>query len=251
MSRRHDVKNAAERARDAGREVADLVYEKQMAYGDSASIQRGLWGVLLDQYRWPTARLNEDRPGEMYEIPVELMDHVPRLTRVFDRIARIVSNPRSDRLGEDPWRDLCGDAMVGIIMPRTGPLCGVSHPVTGHGCERRAGHDDDVHRYAHAGGVVAWTYNEVADELEAEEEAEEEWGEPGDRTGVGHEVRIDTGSGLASEVREPPRNEEGGRACAACQQYFSAEAFPDGGELCARCKRLRDGHEATAAAGRE
>ena len=120
-------REAAEAAREAGREIADLVHSKQLAYGDAASLQHGLWGVLLEQYRAPAnvqwMEGEQERvsynPNGHYVIPVELFDHVPRLTRVFDRVARIVANPGQDRLGEDPWMDLCGDAMVGIIMPRT------------------------------------------------------------------------------------------------------------------------------------
>lgn len=106
---KHDVEARAREARDAGYSVADLVHEKQLAYGDASGIQYKLWQALLEQYR----------EGDEYRMPVALMDHIPRLTRVFDRVCRIVSNPAADRMGEDPWRDLTGDGICGIVMPRT------------------------------------------------------------------------------------------------------------------------------------
>lgn len=115
-------KQGAEAARDAGRKVADLVYEKQLAYGDASGIQHQIWQALLAQYR-VTEQLYgleaDAATGDHYYMPVELMDHIPRLTRVFDRICRIVSNPAQDRMGEDPWHDLAGDAICGMVMPRT------------------------------------------------------------------------------------------------------------------------------------
>lgn len=174
-----EVQKGARRTRAAGERVAELVYEKQLAYGDAASIQRDLWLVLLRQY---------DTGDGTYRMPKELMDHIPRLTRVFDRISRIVSNPGTDALDEDPWMDLAGDAVVGMVMPRThrsqyvgvdmasGPdrtvevpttlaeqrqaaienPCGERSPVTGKDCERPAGHGG-THAYVHAGGVLCWT----------------------------------------------------------------------------------------------
>lgn len=124
----------AEAAREAGRQIADLVYEKQLAYGDASGIQHNIWKALLQQYLLPageavsyhmengsTMCLDPGRGAALYVMPEALMDHIPRLTRVFDRICRIVSNPATDRMGEDPWRDLAGDALCGIVMPRTRP----------------------------------------------------------------------------------------------------------------------------------
>lgn len=159
---------AASAARDAGYSVADMVYEKQLAYGDAASMQRGLWCVLLKQY---------EQGDGTYRVPQSLFDHVPRLTRVFDRIARLVSNPGADRAGEDPWRDLTGDAMVGMVMPRTPAPSGsndearprkaecgepypgsvtVIGPWTGHiACQLEPAHMGP-HAYEHGAGVLRW-----------------------------------------------------------------------------------------------
>lgn len=143
-------KSAADAARQAGYEVADMVHEKQLAYGDAASLQRGLWQVLLAQYEV------DDGPhaGGTYTIPAALFDHVPRLTRVFDRVARLVANPEKDALGEDPWRDMAGDCIVGIIMPRT-PVPADHAPCSEGDCQRAAGHEGP-HRTAHSGGVQEW-----------------------------------------------------------------------------------------------
>lgn len=117
----------ARSAREAGYDVGDLVYEKQLAYGDASGLQFKLWKVLLQQYEAQGVDLLDSTRQSMnlqehdlvYVVPRALFDHVPRLTRVFDRIARIISNPAADRMGEDPWRDLAGDALCGIVMPRT------------------------------------------------------------------------------------------------------------------------------------
>lgn len=114
MTEKSSLQDRAEAARDAGIDVAMMVYEKQLAYGDASGIQHAIWKALLKQYEGRT-----EADGTFYMMPVELMDHIPRLTRVFDRICRIVSNPAADRMGEDPWRDLTGDGMCGIVMPRT------------------------------------------------------------------------------------------------------------------------------------
>lgn len=118
----------AEQARAVGREIADLVHSKQLAYGDASGVQHEIWKVLLEQYEASGldligSHLYQRYPNgeDVYVIPRALMDHIPRLTRVFDRICRIVSNPAQDRMGEDPWRDLAGDAICGVVMPRTTP----------------------------------------------------------------------------------------------------------------------------------
>lgn len=110
------VAQGAEAARQAGRDVADLVHEKQLAYGDSSGLQYSFWRLVLEPYK--TNALPEGGPAEAhYVLPASLVDQMPRLTRVMDRVFRIVSNPAKDRMGEDPWRDLAGDAVCGMVMP--------------------------------------------------------------------------------------------------------------------------------------
>jgi hypothetical protein len=182
----------AERARRAANELGDMLYEKQVAYGDSGSIALGVWQARLAQY------LEAD--GAHYRIPAALIAHIPRLTRVDDRINRIVSNPDGDAMGEDPWRDMAGDAIIGCIMPRAQPQpehgpedgpwpCGHEHPVFGV-CERDSGHVEaghPEHRRVHAGGVMRW-YNE--------NDKERRW-DPTQPALLGSENR----AALAAEVR--------------------------------------------------
>ena len=152
----------ARAAQQAAHALGDMLYEKQMAYGDAGGIQRAIWQALLKQYEAPneisatlpngsTLVFSYPESAGFYAMPRELMDHIPRLTRVFDRICRIVSNPTSDRLGEDPWRDLAGDAIIGMIMPRTQPQpqrCATPD------CEVTGPHL--LHGRVHAGGVQWW-----------------------------------------------------------------------------------------------
>lgn len=117
----------AEAARKMGHEIGDMLYEKQLAYGDSGAIALGLWIARLAQYRVSVSEqgfvagdrlTNPDENGSHYLIPVELIAHIPRITRLDDRINRIISNPAGDRMGEDPWRDAAGDSIIGAIAPR-------------------------------------------------------------------------------------------------------------------------------------
>lgn len=173
----------AEAARTMAREIGDVLYEKQLAYGDSGAIALPVWQARLAQYmlerdspNWnfqDVLRIMDAHPQEQvfYILPGSLIAHIPRLTRVDDRINRLVSNPAGDRMGEDPWRDMAGDAVIGAIMPRAqlapGPgapepaTCGHVHPVHGP-CEREPGHVEaghPEHRRVHAGGVMRW-FNE-------------------------------------------------------------------------------------------
>ena len=105
-----NVKEQAERARAAARSLGEMLYDKQLAYGNSGGIALGLWEARLAQYLEPD--------GRHYRIPRELIAHLPRITRLDDRINRIVSNPAGDRMGEDPWLDAAGDCIIGHISPR-------------------------------------------------------------------------------------------------------------------------------------
>lgn len=146
----------AQRLAEICDEIKSFLPDKVRAYGNAHGLQRGLWQTLLEQYR----------VGDEYHIPVALMDHVPRLTRVFDRACRLVSNPAQDLHGEDPWKDLAGDAIAGISMPRTPPSpgnfaqegeerCGAVGP-RGQSCERKPGHDDHHGRYHPGLGGETW-----------------------------------------------------------------------------------------------
>lgn len=108
--------DAASQAGYIAQDLAELLYRKQRAYGDSGRIANGLWEARLAQYLTPD--------GAHYLLPRGLMRHLPRITRVDDRINRLVSNPDGDLLGESPWRDMAGDAIIGALnaeSPAGGP----------------------------------------------------------------------------------------------------------------------------------
>lgn len=160
---------AAARAREIARELGNRLYEKQLAYGNSGAIALGLWQARLQQYLVTPAMLAERArrsppDAEYYLIPAELLCHLPRITRLDDRINRLVSNPRADRMGEDPWLDAAGDCVIGALVnepPEEGPsfgdgYCDAVHPVFGVRCELQKGHPGKEHRQVNAGEVLRW-----------------------------------------------------------------------------------------------
>lgn len=103
----------AEAVRKAAEHLAGFLPGKVMAYGAAHDIQPGIWAAMLAQYR--------DKDGN-YVVPAALFDkgHVPRITRVLDRLIRIVSNPAIDPMGENPWLDAAGDCIAGMVMQGVG-----------------------------------------------------------------------------------------------------------------------------------
>lgn len=104
----------ADAVKQAAELLADFLPGKVMAYGAAHDIQPGIWAAMLAQYR-------TDRGT--YDVPTALFDkgHVPRITRVLDRLIRIVSNPDIDPLGENPWMDSAGDSIAGMVMQGVAP----------------------------------------------------------------------------------------------------------------------------------
>jgi len=78
-----------------GEEVGQLVAEKQSAYGDSF----GRSGECLRQM-YPDG------------IKPEQYDDLLTIARMLDKLFRIASNP--DAFEENPYRDLCGYALLGM-----------------------------------------------------------------------------------------------------------------------------------------
>ena len=78
-----------------GRDVGQLVAEKNQAYGDSfgqaCRILEVLYpdGIQPDQYKDALA-----------------------ITRVIDKLFRLAN--KKDAFGESPWRDICGYAVLGV-----------------------------------------------------------------------------------------------------------------------------------------
>lgn len=87
------------------RDLGATLQEKAVAYGAAHMVQPALWALLLGEYR---------TDDDTYELPPHAVARIPRLTRVLDRVLRIVNAPAAgDRMGEDPWLDLAGDALAG------------------------------------------------------------------------------------------------------------------------------------------
>ena len=84
-----------------------LLPGKARAYGEAHALQRPLMEALLEQYK--------AGPGH-YLIPDELLDHLPRMTRLFDRMARIMAHPGTDDGGENPWEDMAGDCVAAMTL---------------------------------------------------------------------------------------------------------------------------------------
>lgn len=78
---------------DLGKQIGALVEEKQAAYGDSF----GKSGAVL-RALYPDG------------IPPEKLDDALTIVRVVDKLFRIATD--RDALGESPWRDIAGYALL-------------------------------------------------------------------------------------------------------------------------------------------
>lgn len=83
-------------------EIGAMVDEKQEAYGDSFGRSYKIFEELLAGYKY----------GDSYVIPKELLPHLLTLVRMVDKMFRVVSNPTGDRMGESPYRDMAGYALL-------------------------------------------------------------------------------------------------------------------------------------------
>jgi hypothetical protein len=89
-----------------GSEIGALVDEKQRAYGDSfGRAHRVLHELLADYY---------DEGREVYELPRTMLPHLLTITRILDKLFRVVTNPNGDRMGESPYRDIAGYALLAV-----------------------------------------------------------------------------------------------------------------------------------------
>lgn len=87
-----------------GAEIGAMVDVKQRAYGDSFRRSHHVMHELLIDYYDP------DR--QVYEIPKPLMEHLLTIVRIMDKLFRVVTHPVKDRLGESPYRDIAGYALL-------------------------------------------------------------------------------------------------------------------------------------------
>lgn len=86
-------------------EIGKLVEQKQRAYGNSVDVTEELFQVWLKRYQ------NKDNT---YTIPSELLSHLLLMVRMVDKINRIVTNPKGDLMGENPYSDLVGYSLIGV-----------------------------------------------------------------------------------------------------------------------------------------
>lgn len=77
-------------------EIANLVTEKQVAYGDSF----GKAGQII-KILYPNG------------IPLENIDDALTVVRVIDKLFRIAT--KKDAFGESPWRDIMGYALLSVV----------------------------------------------------------------------------------------------------------------------------------------
>lgn len=84
-----------------GREIGKLVATKQQAYGDSFGKSGDVMRIL-----YPDG------------IPVDQLDDALTVVRVLDKLFRIATD--KDALGESPWRDIAGYALLAVARSEKG-----------------------------------------------------------------------------------------------------------------------------------
>jgi hypothetical protein len=83
-----------------GEEIGALVETKQASYGDSFGKSGAVMRILYPE-----------------GIPLEKMDDALTVVRVLDKLFRIAT--ARDALGESPWRDVAGYALLSVARVET------------------------------------------------------------------------------------------------------------------------------------
>jgi hypothetical protein len=100
-----DNRAAVERVCVVLRQLSDMLPGKVRAYGAAHELQPRLLALLMERYQ---------ADDGSYVVPAHIMAEVPRVTRVLDRVIRIMNTPASgDIHGEAAWLDAAGDAVAG------------------------------------------------------------------------------------------------------------------------------------------
>lgn len=86
---------------EAAMDVAELVKDKQVAYGDSF----GRSGEVL-KILYPTG------------IPVEKLNDALTITRILDKLFRIAN--QKDAFAESPYKDIMGYSLLAIVRDKNG-----------------------------------------------------------------------------------------------------------------------------------
>lgn len=94
MSYQHDAFKL--RLREVIDELAAMITQKNLAYGNSYEVVPQIMKILY--------------PGG---IPFDQIDNALTIVRLFDKIKRIVTD--NDPLGEDPWSDIAGYAILKLV----------------------------------------------------------------------------------------------------------------------------------------
>ncbi|PKR83529.1 hypothetical protein [Heyndrickxia camelliae] len=95
---------------EKGLELGKLVDLKQESYGDSVSKTSKLVKIFLEDYK---------KDDGTYVLTEELIDHILLQVRIIDKQNRIFSNPKADKMGESPYKDISGYGLLGERMQGT------------------------------------------------------------------------------------------------------------------------------------
>lgn len=80
-----------------GVDIGRLLTTKQHAYGDSFGQSGAILKVLYPR-----------------GVPVEAYQSMLTITRVIDKLFRIANHPAGDPMGENPWQDIAGYAILAL-----------------------------------------------------------------------------------------------------------------------------------------
>ncbi len=84
---------------EKGKEIGEVLVEKNSAYGNSFNVSGNILKVL-----YPNG------------VSVEQYGDVLALTRIIDKMFRIVNKKdEKDQMGESPWKDICGYGLLGWV----------------------------------------------------------------------------------------------------------------------------------------
>jgi len=86
-----------------GKELGAFLDEKVDAYGSDTSVVTDVFKVFMEQYK----------EKDKYIIPEELLNYMFLTVRILDKIGRIMSNPKMDKMNENPMKDIAGYGLLG------------------------------------------------------------------------------------------------------------------------------------------
>lgn len=92
-----------------GAEIGKVVETKQKAYGNAVDVSVDAMKAFLKPYR---------TENNTYTIPEELLVHLLLQIRIIDKQCRIFNNPKADLMGESPYTDIAGYALLGEAIQR-------------------------------------------------------------------------------------------------------------------------------------